>query len=304
MPKLVLQTGVLGTLDVPTDELRLTVDESRYYTETEVNTALAGKSNTGHGHAIADVTSLQTTLDGKAASSHTQAISTITGLQTTLDGKAASSHNHDTLYYTEAEIDAKTAKTRQTLVESAGTYPAKDAKFGYADYFGPTDPATLGITLGANDTWNDTDAIASADVMTLAALSATTTVTGTAFQNVAGLFIPVTAGVKYAFEVITNFDVSDATSGTKWALNGPAFSEFSMRGVTAQAFAVLVNTFTGSYDSGNVSTASLSTGNTAIMMGTIIPSASGNLQVRAGSELAGNTITVRPGSMMKLIRLP
>lgn len=51
--------------------------DSRYYTETEVDTALAGKANTTHSHAIADVTNLQTTLDGKAASSHNHDASAI-----------------------------------------------------------------------------------------------------------------------------------------------------------------------------------------------------------------------------------
>ena len=45
--------------------------DDRYYTESEMNTKLSGKSNTGHKHAISDVTNLQSTLDGKAASSHT-----------------------------------------------------------------------------------------------------------------------------------------------------------------------------------------------------------------------------------------
>ncbi|MFN7041663.1 MAG: tail fiber domain-containing protein [Acidovorax temperans] len=51
-------------------------------------TALDGKANTSHTHAVADVTGLQTALDGKAASSHTHAIANVTGLQTALDGKA------------------------------------------------------------------------------------------------------------------------------------------------------------------------------------------------------------------------
>ena len=45
--------------------------DDRYYTESEMNTKLSGKSDTGHKHAISDVTNLQSTLDGKAASSHT-----------------------------------------------------------------------------------------------------------------------------------------------------------------------------------------------------------------------------------------
>jgi hypothetical protein len=45
---------------------------------TTVTTALSGKSNTGHGHAISDVSGLQTALNGKASSSHTHTISQIT----------------------------------------------------------------------------------------------------------------------------------------------------------------------------------------------------------------------------------
>jgi len=57
--------------------------------QTDLNSALAGKAASTHSHIIGDVTGLQTALDGKAAVSHSQAISTITGLQTALDSKAA-----------------------------------------------------------------------------------------------------------------------------------------------------------------------------------------------------------------------
>ena len=60
----------------------------------QLESDIAGKAASVHGHAISDVTNLQTTLDGKAASSHTHPISEITNLQTELDGKAASSHTH------------------------------------------------------------------------------------------------------------------------------------------------------------------------------------------------------------------
>lgn len=52
---------------------------------TATQTALDGKSATGHGHTIANITSLQTTLDGKAALSHSHIIADITGLQDILD---------------------------------------------------------------------------------------------------------------------------------------------------------------------------------------------------------------------------
>lgn len=43
-----------------------------------VYTALSGKANSSHTHAISDITNLQSTLDGKASTSHNQSASTIT----------------------------------------------------------------------------------------------------------------------------------------------------------------------------------------------------------------------------------
>jgi len=59
--------------------------DARYYTETEINTLLTGKSDTGHNH------------DGRYY--------TETQTDTLLLGKSDVGHNHDGRYYTEAEID-------------------------------------------------------------------------------------------------------------------------------------------------------------------------------------------------------
>lgn len=76
-----------GTLDT-LNELAAALGDDANFAST-VTTALAGKANTSHTHAIADVTGLQTALDGKAATSHTHAVSDTTGLQTALDGKVS-----------------------------------------------------------------------------------------------------------------------------------------------------------------------------------------------------------------------
>lgn len=60
---------------------------------TTMTNALAGKSDNGHGHAIADVTGLQTALDSKSNTGHGHAIGDVTGLQTALDGKAGLNSN-------------------------------------------------------------------------------------------------------------------------------------------------------------------------------------------------------------------
>lgn len=76
-----------GTLDT-LNELAAALGDDANFAST-VTTALAGKANTSHTHAISDTTGLQTALDGKAASSHTHVISDTTGLQTALDGKVS-----------------------------------------------------------------------------------------------------------------------------------------------------------------------------------------------------------------------
>lgn len=56
--------------------------------------ALDNKSNTGHTHTISNIIDLQDTLDNKAPKSHTHAISDITNLQKTLESKSDTGHKH------------------------------------------------------------------------------------------------------------------------------------------------------------------------------------------------------------------
>lgn len=93
--------------------------DARYYTQGQVDTALGGKANTSHTHAISDTTGLQTALDGKqaagsyAAASHSHVIADVTGLQTAIDGKAAADHSHDIDDVTglQTALDAKASTT-------------------------------------------------------------------------------------------------------------------------------------------------------------------------------------------------
>lgn len=100
--------GKLAALtDLTNYSLTTHTHDDRYYTEYEMDTKLAGKSDTTHNH-----NSLY------AALSHIHSISQVTGLQAALDGKASSTHNHndtyasithdhDDRYYTESEVNLK-----------------------------------------------------------------------------------------------------------------------------------------------------------------------------------------------------
>lgn len=61
--------------------------DGRYYTESEVDTKLSGKSDVGHAHDDRYYTESE--------------------IDTKLNGKSNTGHNHDDRYYTESEIDTK-----------------------------------------------------------------------------------------------------------------------------------------------------------------------------------------------------
>lgn len=81
--------------------------DDRYYTEAEVDMALSGKSDSGHSHVVTDVTGLESALAGKSAASHAHDDRYYTETETDalLDGKSGTGHLHDDRYYTETEID-------------------------------------------------------------------------------------------------------------------------------------------------------------------------------------------------------
>ena len=107
-------TGVHGITDtaalVVTTDPRMTDartptahdHDDRYYTETEIDTALTGKVDdtdprltdartpTAHSHPISDVTALQTALDGKSDTSHTHTLDALSDVATAgaTDGQA------------------------------------------------------------------------------------------------------------------------------------------------------------------------------------------------------------------------
>ena len=78
--------------------------DDRYFTESEMNNKLAGKSDTSHNHnnQYYVKSEVDTKLNGKSNTNHNHAWSGITGKPTTF---IPSSHNHNDLYFTEEEIN-------------------------------------------------------------------------------------------------------------------------------------------------------------------------------------------------------
>lgn len=61
------------------------------------------------------IDALETEIDG-----HTHAISDVSGLQSALDAKSPSSHNHDSVYYTQAQIDEALSQKTQVQIITWG----------------------------------------------------------------------------------------------------------------------------------------------------------------------------------------
>ena len=143
--------------------------DARYYTKAQVDSALAGKSDTGHGHAnasagaagfmaAADKTKLDGIASGATANSSdatllaranhtgTQAISTVTGLQAALDGKQAIGSGQRTVH------DLGTISSGTMTPEPATGDMKKCVNNGAFTLAGPTQTGAyvLRITNGAS----------------------------------------------------------------------------------------------------------------------------------------------------------
>jgi hypothetical protein len=199
------------------------------------------------------------------------------------------------------------AKTRQTLVESAGVYPAKDTNFGYFDYFGPTDPATVGVTMGPHDTWKDTDAVVVADPRShkvLAADVVNADATANTLMVISDLTVAVEAGSRYRLTYFIPYSAAATTTGARWTLNGPSKNFYTMRSIfTTSSSGSVAHSQTDNYLSGNTSGASLLTGNSVLIDAVIHPSASGDVTLHFSSMVASSAITAKAGASVDVIKL-
>ncbi len=123
--------------------------------------------------------------------------------------------------------------------------------------------------------------------------------------DVTGLSFPVTAGETYWYEFVIPYTAAATTTGSRWAINGPAAptllahrSEYPLTATT-----VTTNVATA-YDIPAASNASsLTTGNVATMWGVIKPSASGTVIARFASEVLSSAITAKAGATLRWVRV-
>jgi len=128
--------------------------------------------------------------------------------------------------------------------------------------------------------------------------------TANTIQDVTGLSFAATADYTYWFEFVIPYTAAATTTGSRWSINGPAFSRLNMRSeYTLAATTITVNSITA-YNAPAASNAtSLKAGNLATMWGIIVPSENGNVIARFASEVSGSAITAKAGATLRYMRI-
>lgn len=151
---------------------------------------------------------------------------------------------------------------------------------------------------------NGTAAPAWADGVTIVTLGSdvvNNNATANTIADVTGLSFSVSANVTYRFKAVIYYTSAATTTGSRWAINGPASptllaytSQYSLTATT-----VTINN-AAAYDipAASNGTSTSTTGNIATIEGIIRPSASGTVIVRFASEVSGSAITAKAGSTL------
>jgi len=121
-----------------------------------------------------------------------------------------------------------------------------------------------------------------------------------AFADLTDLSFSVVSGKTYRFKILCRYDVTNTSTGSRWAVNGPAFTRLFYSVLWTNGTGLQSNTAFDSYDATTSTTNSnFTTNNCAIIEGVIIPSASGTLSARFACELTITTVTCKAGSFIE-----
>lgn len=126
--------------------------------------------------------------------------------------------------------------------------------------------------------------------------------TANTMQDVTGLSFPVVANNRYRFLFVINYQSAATTTGSRFSINGPAFSLLSYASEWSLTTTSLTfNTGLGAYDlpaASNASSASTAA-NQAVIRGHITPTVDGTVIARFASEVLSSAITVKAGSYVE-----
>ena len=123
--------------------------------------------------------------------------------------------------------------------------------------------------------------------------------------DVTGLKFPILSGRRYSFKFVIPYNAAAATTGSRWSINGPALSQlhYSSR-YTLTAIAETVNYLSAYNLPSTANLSSLTSGNLAVIEGTLTAAADGEVIARFASEIASSSITALAGAHVTFMILP
>jgi hypothetical protein len=123
--------------------------------------------------------------------------------------------------------------------------------------------------------------------------------------DVTGLKFPVLSGRRYSFKFVIPYNAAAATTGSRWSINGPALSQlhYSSR-YTLTAITETVNYLSAYNLPSTANLSSLTSGNLAVIEGTLTAAADGEVIARFASEIASSSITALAGAHVIYMVLP
>lgn len=173
----------------------------------------------------------------------------------------------------------------------------------YTDAAGFVVLSASGITKSVQAT--NAPAVNAINVVVLAADVINNNAVANTIADVTALSFSVTAGETYWYEFTIPYTSAATTTGSRWAINGPAaptmLNHWSAYTLTATT---QTQNYATAYDIPAASNASsLTTGNVARMSGIIKPSASGTVIARFASEVLSSAITAKAGATLRWMRV-
>ncbi len=196
------------------------------------------------------------------------------------------------------DFDGTTAYERLKLTLAAGESASYDGRSGW------TYSNAQGQPKSSQSQGSSAAAISTVNLVVLASDVINNNAVANSMQDVTGLSFPVVSGQTFQFEFFIDYTAAITTTGSRWSVNGPAFSRLMLQSSYGLTVTSLTFNQVAGYDQPVASNAStpLVTGNLAYMAGQITPSADGNVIARFASEIAGSAITAKAGSLLKWTR--
>jgi hypothetical protein len=148
---------------------------------------------------------------------------------------------------------------------------------------------------------------AAVNTLNLAILAADVTnnnATANTIADVTGLSFSVTAGETYWFLFTIAYTAAATTTGSRWAINGPASPTLLnyTSDYTLTATTTTLNSAAAYDNPAAANASSLTAGNIARIEGIIKPSANGTVIARFASEIASSAIVAKAGSLLQWVR--